>query len=117
MAEFVGDVLGASPLRLSRGAERPAPRTPSGGGTAAAFFLGPLIAAPQTPGLVFFMVLPGVLVWWLVLVVGLAGLCGRFGRSWGSLPCPAAPWFLHIFRRFLSMNSLILSTFGVFLSA
>lgn len=84
-------MLGAPPLRPSRWAERPAPRTPSGGGTAAAFFLGPLIAAPHTPGLVFFMVLSGVLAWLLGLVVALAGLGGRFGRGWGSLPCPAAP--------------------------
>lgn len=84
-------MLGAPRLRPSRWAERPAPRTPSGGGTAAAFFLGPLIAAPHTPGLVFFMVLSGVLAWLLDLVVALAGLGGRFGRGWGSLPCPPAP--------------------------
>lgn len=110
-------MLGASLLRPSRGAERPAPRTPSGGGTAAAFFLGPLIAAPHTPRLVFFIVLSEVLGWWFGLVVGLAGFYGRFGRGWGSLPCPTAPAFSHIFRRFLSMFRLILSTFGLFLSA
>lgn len=43
-------VLGAMRLRLSRGAERPAPRTPSGGRTPAAFFFGGRsLPLPQTP--------------------------------------------------------------------
>lgn len=43
-------VLGAMRLRLSRGAERPAPRTPSGGRTPAAFFFrGRSLPLPRTP--------------------------------------------------------------------
>ena len=52
-------VLGASLLRPSRWAERPAPRTPSGGRTSAPFFfLGGLHCQPPIPPwLVFFIVL------------------------------------------------------------
>lgn len=41
------------------GAERPAPLTPSGGGTAAAIFSGGSLPPPVCPLLVFFMVLAG----------------------------------------------------------
>lgn len=52
-----GAVLGASPLRPSRGPERPVPRTPSGGRTSAPFFLGGSHwRPPKPPCLVFFMV-------------------------------------------------------------
>lgn len=43
-------MLAAKRLRLSRGPERPVPRTPSGGRTPAAFFFGGFsLATPQTP--------------------------------------------------------------------
>lgn len=43
--------------RVRWGAERPAPLTPSGGGTAAAIFLGGSLPPPMCPLLVFFMVI------------------------------------------------------------
>lgn len=43
-------VLGAMRLRLSRGSERPDPRTPSGGRTPAAFFFrGRSLPLPRAP--------------------------------------------------------------------
>lgn len=63
-------VLGATRLRLSRWAERPAPRTPSGDGTAAAIFFGgrslpPLQTSPASVfhGIVSTLVVLGSAGW------------------------------------------------------
>lgn len=85
-------VLGASHLRLSRWAERPAPRTPSGGGTAATFFLGvfsvrPLAFFPPFGWLARLAVWPSVLcVLVPVWLFGVAPLLPcRVGSAVGSL--------------------------------
>lgn len=74
-------VLGATRLRLSRWAERPAPRTPSGGGTAAAIFFGGFsLATPQPP-------LPSVFHGIVSTLAGL-GSAGWGVRGWVRLARP-----------------------------
>ena len=85
-------VLGATRLRLSRWAERPAPRTPSGDSTAVAFFLGvfsvrPLAFFPPFGWLARLAVWPSVLcVLMPVWLFGVAPLLPcRVGSAVGSL--------------------------------
>ena len=73
-----GVVLAAKRLRLSRGPERPVPRTPSGGRTPAAFFFrGRSLPLPRAPSASVFHSLVAV------------RRVGRLGARLGASGCVA----------------------------
>lgn len=117
-------VLGASPLRPSRWAERPAPRTPSGGRTSTPFFMVDVFFCCLRFDFVFFFSLR--LPWPLGFVslcyvsfvhqaVGRGFFASLAGSFWSRVSAVVVPCG-SIFAPFLSMFGVFLSTFGLFLS-